>query len=79
MWPIAVSGAKQLRFRLKRDKCGRGLRFRDGLAWTAGLTVEKKLSVRIPLAWCGPLFFLSFIVFKLQSISVRASSHLLNL
>ena len=26
VWTIAVSGAKQLRFRLKRDQCGRGLR-----------------------------------------------------
>ena len=26
VWTIVVSGAKQLRFRLKTDKCGRGLR-----------------------------------------------------
>ena len=26
VWTIAVSGAKQLRFRLKTDKCGRGLK-----------------------------------------------------
>ena len=25
VWTIAVSGAKQLRFRLKTDYCGRGL------------------------------------------------------
>ena len=30
VWTIAVSGAKQLRFRLKTDKCGRGLRCSAG-------------------------------------------------
>ena len=26
VWTIAVSGAKQFRFRLKMDKCGRGVK-----------------------------------------------------
>ena len=30
------------------------LRFRDGLAWTVGLTVEIKLRFQIPQAYCGP-------------------------
>ena len=29
------------------------LRFRDGLVWTVGLTVEVKLRFQIPLAECG--------------------------
>ena len=31
VWTIAVSGAKQLRFRLKTDLCGRGLKHKTGV------------------------------------------------
>ena len=29
------------------------LRFRDGLVWTVGLTVERKLRFQISPVWCG--------------------------
>ena len=31
VWTIAISGAKQLRFRLKTDLCGRGLKHKTGV------------------------------------------------
>ena len=55
-------------------KVSEKLRFRDGLVWTVGLTVQIKMLFQIPLVYCG--WGLNHIRFSYNYPSLDCGSHL---